>query len=236
MIDENDVGVLLDRLRPYLANFASDVVAQAGRLGQMPTLQPATVVDTNTATGVIDVMPDGGGVTQVPAASLIGMPEFGSRVMLLYQPPAGVFVVGYIGPQRQPHVTGGLWQRVIPQAIPGGTVATVVTFDTEIRDSDGFLPVPGSTFTVAPNLPGRYLFTAMATWAAPPPGRMGLDVLSSSYPHRLRTPMNGGGEDRISVSGFYNLNVGESIQVIAFQSAGGPIGISVSFEAVRLLD
>lgn len=238
MIDDRDVGVILDLLRPYLAQQIADAVAETTRLGRIPVLQPATVVDTNTASGVIDVIPDGGdsGAT-VPAATLIGIPEFGSRVMLQYEPPAGVFVVGYIGPRRQPHVATGRWQRVAGQAI-NSTVLTAMSFDTEAFDSDSFIgTIPGSTFTVPSNRSGRYLFTGMAAFNAAPTGRGLVQLAASSYTQTVRSNFDGStGEDRAGVTAMFKLNDGDTVQLQVYQISAGPLNVTGYMEAVRLLD
>ena len=237
MISDADLGKILDMLRPYLARQVADTVAGTARLGRIPTLQPATVIDTNTATGVIDVLPDGGGTTTVPAATLVGIPEFGSRVMLLYEPPAGVFVVGYIGARRSPHLAGGYWRRSVTQSITPATL-TAMSFDNAVFDSDGYIgSIPGTTFTIPTQQSGRYLFTAAAAFTPVPPGRASIELNAPTYSVSQRASIDGAhGEDRAGVTAFFNLAEGDTVTFNVYHETFGFLSVTGYMEAIRLPD
>lgn len=82
---------------------AQQVVADARRLGLTWTLQNATV----TATSPVKVQMDGDNVS-ILVTSMIGPVGLGLRVYVIQVPPAGNFVVGYIGDTKIPGL-GGNW-------------------------------------------------------------------------------------------------------------------------------
>lgn len=240
MIDETDVGFLLDQLRPYLAGHASDIVTRAIRSGSVPALQPATVVDADVTSGVVMVRPDGDGTVDVPAATLVGIPAPGSRVMLLYQPPAGVFVVGYIGPMRRPRPVGGRWQRAAGQPIATTTVSVLV-FDSVWFDTDRFIgPMPGGNFTVPIGFAGRYLFTGQAAVTGGTTARCFVQLAAYTSPAGtlfVRQDWDGGiGEDRAGVSGMFTLDEGDTVQMQVFQASFSTFTMTGYLEAFRLGD
>lgn len=92
------VGALLDLLRPFLQEMAAEAVRVALAHTEVPTLIPASVVAHDITSGISTVLPDGpAGGANIPARSLVGRLTIGTRVMLMFQPPSGVFVVGIIG-------------------------------------------------------------------------------------------------------------------------------------------
>jgi hypothetical protein len=72
---------------------AQQVVADAKRLGLIWTLQNATVTSTNP----VKVEMDGDNVS-IQVASMIGSVSLGLRVYVIQVPPAGNFIVGFVGP------------------------------------------------------------------------------------------------------------------------------------------
>lgn len=108
---------------------ASGLVANADRLGLTWQLYLATVAYVSE--GIISVTVDGD-ATAVPATSMIGVVRPGQRVYVIAIPPGGLFVVGY----AETRPIGCSLQRV-NQSIPdGGPAATVISWDTILRDTD----------------------------------------------------------------------------------------------------
>lgn len=81
---------------------AQQVVADAKRLGLVWTLQNGTV----TATAPNTQVQMDGDVVSIHVASMIGPVGLGLRVYVIQVPPAGNFVVGYIGDTKIPGLAG----------------------------------------------------------------------------------------------------------------------------------
>lgn len=90
------IGSLLDQMRPYLQGMAAEAVRVALEQTEVPTLVPASVIAVDRPSGICTVLPDGPlGGSNIAAKTLVGAPGVGQRVMCLFRPPSGVFVVGF---------------------------------------------------------------------------------------------------------------------------------------------
>lgn len=117
MSDIEIIGPILDALRPYLEQMAAEILQSA--IAQVPVLVPvpATVVSVDMANGVATVLPDGpAGGANISAQLLMGPVPVASRVMLLFSPPAGVFVAWPIG-----QAPWGAPNSVTARLVPGAT-------------------------------------------------------------------------------------------------------------------
>lgn len=79
-LGESDVTVTVDEL-----------VQQADRLGLTWILRPATVIGDNT------VVYDGEDTVEQPVTSLIGLLKSDTRVMVMFVPPSGNYIIGVLG-------------------------------------------------------------------------------------------------------------------------------------------
>lgn len=94
------IGPLLDQMRPYLLEMAAEAVRSALGAVRVPSLVPGTVTAIDMTSGKATVLPDGQNSSSLTVPSLVGMPLVGQRVMLLFQPPSGVFIAGVIDDRR----------------------------------------------------------------------------------------------------------------------------------------
>jgi hypothetical protein len=125
--------------REFLRRLAVSTAVASSERTAVPTLRPATVVDS--AEGVASVILDGDD-SPVLAEVLVPEPLPDDRVMVLLQPPSGAFVVGYVGASRDRWGSGG-----------GGATEVLVNTDQPTDraelllwvDTDATLPAPVST-------------------------------------------------------------------------------------------
>lgn len=73
------------------ATTVDELVQQADRLGLTWTMRPATVISDNTVTY------DGEDTVEQPVTSLIGLLKPDIRVMVLFVPPSGNYIIGVLG-------------------------------------------------------------------------------------------------------------------------------------------
>jgi hypothetical protein len=92
---------------------AAALVENADRLGLKWDLKPATVAKVDV---VITVLCDGDTVN-IMATSMVGTVAAGNRVYVLFVPPSGNFIVGFIGPRP-------LGQSIGSAYFTGGTTGT----------------------------------------------------------------------------------------------------------------
>lgn len=110
-MDSETIGELLAEFQPHLESMASEILRSALAQIPLPNFVPASVVSNGTS-GEVTVLPDGpAGGTSIIAQTLIGYPQINARVMLLFQPPSGVFIVGYMGENPGPQGALGMVQR-----------------------------------------------------------------------------------------------------------------------------
>lgn len=232
------VGVLLDQLRPYLTEMASEILEQAIVQAPIPRFLPASVQSSDPATGTILVLPDGA-VKDISARSLIGMPSVATRVMLMFLPPSGVFAIGFLSTYRTPRRVGGKWRRVAVQAVATGT-PTLISWDTEDEDSDEFVTadaVTATAITVPTGCDGLFFLSGQVGFAAPVGGaRSFVDLVASSYTNPYRESISGAGETNGAASGWFDLTAGDTFGMSVFQGTGGPINVNSGLlHAYRLI-
>lgn len=102
---------------------ADQLITRARRLGLTWGLRPATVAaplatDPTMVTVTLD-----GDTTQVVVYSLVGLPAVGARVMVMFVPPAGSYIIGYAGQQPATSPVSNVETLRFP---PSGTI----TFST----------------------------------------------------------------------------------------------------------
>lgn len=85
---------LLERLAPFLADTAKAAVAEAVATTPVPVIRPGTVRGVSADDRSVTVLVDGD--TDAIAAQVIipELPGMNDRVMVLFQPPSAVFIVG----------------------------------------------------------------------------------------------------------------------------------------------
>lgn len=158
-MDSAAIGELLEAMRPSLESMAADILKTTLAQTPLPQLIPASVI-SNGSSGEVTVLPDGpAGGASIVVQTLIGYPPIGERVMLLFQPPAGSFIIGYIGEDPAPQGALGMVQRTTDAgpftalvAIGGVTRTvtvkanrlTVATFSLR----DGYSSIAGDVFEV----------------------------------------------------------------------------------------
>lgn len=97
-MDSASIGELLEAIRPHLERMAAGIIRATLDQMPLPILTPASVVSVGTA-GEVTVLPDGpAGGSNIVVQTLIGYPAVGARVMLLFQPPSGTFIIGHMTP------------------------------------------------------------------------------------------------------------------------------------------
>jgi hypothetical protein len=148
-----------------IVEIARAIQERAEELGLTWRLVPATVAPPGP-NGQMRVVYDGD-TEQVDAVSMIGRLPVGGRVFVIVSPPAGVHIVGFIGYDFPPSVTGEAIGR--PRLI-----ATTADFD---RASTTVAQVPGMSFTAVPgaaylvqlraSLGGTNTVDGKVSWTAP---------------------------------------------------------------------
>lgn len=139
--------------------------------------------------------------------------------------------------QRGPHFsgagrTGAYVVRSAGYTIPDGGASTyIIPFDTEVNDSDGFMPTPDGTTTntlTVPNLEcgGLYIAFAQFIWTTIITQRAYVEIVQNvsgtNYQYRVSTS----GEDRGALTALLELTTGNTVQVGAWQNSGVSVGIS----------
>lgn len=94
-LDEAALAQIIDRLRPSLIKVARNTAKQITKAPAV-VLRPGTVETYDPATGDAEVLIDGDDDPS-PTQVLGYAPSTGERVMVLFVPPHGVFVIGHVG-------------------------------------------------------------------------------------------------------------------------------------------
>lgn len=124
---------------------------------------------------------------------------------------------GYLAPAGR---TGCSISRSAVQSIPN-TSGTVISFDTETFDSDGFIGIPGTTITIPAGLGGLYSGTAYIEFGA-----------SGSYDAGVVPVLNGVQYPQIGANNFARhggafskipLSAGQVVTVQGYQASGGAL-------------
>ena len=123
-------------------------------------------------------------------------------------------------------------RRVANQSIPSGGAGTNITWDTEDADASGFITVPSTTFTVPAGKGGVYTITTSGAFPSSVGSARAFLNLSAAG-KTYRAPY-GNGDDNANVGVTVRLAAADTVIVAAFQSSGGPLNFTGSFEMFRL--
>lgn len=137
--------------------------------------------------------------------------------------------------------TGSYVARLGTYSIPdGGPTSYVIPWDTELFDSDGFMPTPDGTTTytiTCPNVEasGVFLVTFHVAWGTLFVPRSYMEIYhgfsGGGYnQHRLSTT----GEDRGTLTISLEVANGDTIQGGVWQNSGGPVDVNGFIQAYRL--
>lgn len=163
-IDRNQemkgVDLPIDRSTLPLKEIARSLAERADELGLRWRLVPATVGNPGEG-GVMRVVLDAD-TEEIDATTMIGRLPVGARVFVILSPPAGVHIVGFLGYDFPPSVTGEAIGRPRLITLPGD-VSTAA-------NSVALLPVPGMAFTVLPG--GQYVARLRASYNGATAGDM----------------------------------------------------------------
>lgn len=128
----------LDPSRLPIKEIALAIAERADQLGLVWRLVPATVANPAPG-GVMRVVLDGDTVP-IDAVTMIGRLPVGGRVFVILSPPAGVHIVGFLGYDFPPSVSG--------EAVGRSRLLTLASdFNINAQVTD----VPTMLFTAAPN-------------------------------------------------------------------------------------
>lgn len=240
MIDDNDLGQIVDLMRGPLNQMIRVAVDEAARKAKIPTLMPGTVTDTDMVNGVAFVLLDTGG-DPVACSTLCGMPATSSRVMVQWEPPSVGFVVGYIGGIRNARKVGSKFRRAAAQAVINGSVTNLI-FDTADEDADGFIAtLPSVNIVVPTGLAGRYMITATVFFASGVgASRTFVQIAGPSQSYRASIAGAAGppaGDEAFgSVSGWLDLVAGDTFHVQVFQNTAGLVNVTGFVDFWRVAD
>jgi hypothetical protein len=166
--------------REFLRRLAVSTAVASSERTAVPTLRPATVVDSTE--GVASVILDGDD-SPVLAEVLVPEPLPDDRVMVLLQPPSGAFVVGYVGASRDRWGSGGggggggSWKAAARLATSGNvTLSGTAAIDGTTPVAGDRVLVKGQT-TAADN--GIYV-VASGTWTRATDAASGADLLGAT--------------------------------------------------------
>ena len=121
-------------------------------------------------------------------------------------------------------------RRVAAQSIPN-VAATLISWDTETVDTDGFIVVPDTLITIPAGFAGLYLVTAAANYAANVAGaNRDLDLILNGVTivagrHHAPTAV-AGNQTRTQIGFVLPLNVGDTLSVQVFQNSGGALNLN----------
>lgn len=124
----------------------------------------------------------------------------------------------------------------------GGASSYILPWDTEIVDSDGYIPAPDGTTTTAITCPydeagGLFIVSVYFQWAAIIGARSYIEIyhtFAGPATNQHRVPI-GIGEDRGIVSTTIEFAAGDTIQLGMWQNSGAPVSVAgVSMQCWRL--
>lgn len=133
--------------------------------------------------------------------------------------------------------TGGRWSipSGTPQSFTTGTAA-FMSWTTEAADSDGFLAVPSTTFTVPAGLGGQYVVSCSLIWSGDPTGNtvgggasnnastlIVWNIGGVEYTTNCEVSKGSVYSNRTGVTGFAILAATDSFQIRARQPSGGTL-------------
>lgn len=132
--------------------------------------------------------------------------------------------------------TGGRWSIPLatPQSFTTGTAA-FMSWTTEAADSDGFLAIPSTTFTVPAGMDGQYVVSCSLIWSGDPTGNVAApnsnnastlivwNIGAVEYTTNAEVSKGSVYSNRTGVTGFATLAAGDSFQIRARQVSGGTL-------------
>lgn len=125
--------------------------------------------------------------TTRPASPFAGMQIFETdTTRILMWSGAGWVRTGHL---TKPGRTGCSIARTTNLAV-NPAVVTLVPFDQENFDSDGFFPGSGTTITIPPGLDGTYMLRAIAGFLSPSTNRAFVDIVIQGRNYRTAIPIN----------------------------------------------
>jgi hypothetical protein len=211
---------------------ARETVRMAGEHDNARQFWPATVVLYDPARDIVEVIPDGieaevvseGGIAteseheSQPAGNISDRPyRQGQRVMLRYQPPHGLYVVGSIGQADLPG-----WFSAGQEGITS-SVETAMKIDNIVTEDDWGMAHPTDDDEILIRVPGVYIVHAFVTWQTSPGTHyisLHVDGEGQSSNGGEPSGFNIGGSPK-AVSFSRRLDVDSAIQLVVFQSSGG---------------
>jgi hypothetical protein len=130
--------------------------------------------------------------------------------------------------------TGGRWRRVTPAPNGnGGGGETVVTWDTEDADSDGFGAVGGSVLTVPAGLGGVYAITGTHVPSGGVSGAIVVYIVVKGT-KLFGQSLNRSVMPQIGVTGIATLVPGDTIGFVVVQTSGVALNYTGTYELWRL--
>lgn len=124
-------------------------------------------------------------------------------------------------------------RRVANQSIPNDTV-TLVSWDTEDQDTDGFITVPSTTITIPGPLAGVYAIAVSISWGIGAiNARHFVDFLGTSLNVGARLNGSPVGENSVG-GGFIAQCVAGTVQVQVYQNSGGSVNVTGALNFFRI--
>lgn len=132
--------------------------------------------------------------------------------------------------------TGGRWSIAsgTPQSFATGTAA-FMSWTVEAADSDAFLAIPSTTFTVPAGMDGQYVVSCNVIWSGDPTGNVAApnsnnastlivwNIGAVEYTTNCEVSKGSVYNNRTGVTGFATLAAGDSFQIRARQVSGGTL-------------
>ena len=111
------------------------------------------------------------------------------------------------------------------------TTQTVITFDTEVFDTDSFHDnsTNNSRLTIPTGMSGKYLVTVKADFAANATGqRVVYHLVDGTLVNfaAIAPPQSGGGGAGVTLSAVYQLNAGQYVEMAVYQDSGSTLAIT----------
>lgn len=209
-----------DQARTWATESAGRAVDSAA----IPRLIPATVADPLVQEGLVVVVVDGD-TDPIEVQNLTGrrlVPD--DRVMVLFAPPSGAFVLAVIG---DPGPTAIRWDSGATTTCTTG-VLTSVPPGTALDPASAQFGVFGPIF--GPQLHGWYDITATVEFASNATGDRFVDLWRTGGTDRVLGPQiraASGATTIVSVHGMVWFGEGDYLEVRARQSSGGDLDASL---------
>lgn len=123
---------------------------------------------------------------------------------------------------------GGRWTRAAVQSIPNGA-ATLITFDTELEDSDGFMVPPATNVVVPAGLGGVFGCFGYVDGLGGPTAAVARVLAGGLTASGVGDPALG----RATAAMVIPLPVGGTVQLQCFQSTGVAVNVTAGLVVFR---